>query len=498
MADDSGGGLTSFLFQGQPPIPVPTGSDTTTNFPLWLQTGIYDVANAAMNLAGQPFTPFPGQQVAAPSTATTQAWQTAQGNVGNYQPALDRASALTNQAATPISASDISNFENPYNQQVVGALQQAANTNLTQNVLPGVQDQFVSAGQSRSPQEMEMTNRALYNEQAALNPAVSQALQTGYQGALNSAQQEKQMEQTAGAQQGQLGALQSQLGSYDVANLSAAGTAQDTLAQSNINTAINNFNQQQQWPYQNLSFVSNMLRGIPTPTTSQTASQTFPSSVGASPFSTALGTAALAGSLGVGAAKGGHIRGGALQGYADGGRFDTPLSDEDEQAFQAWKQNYAPHDSGADYDLRGAFKAGLRPDAKSGHWPDTFKKPNHPTFSDQSTYAKDGSPGHWEGDQFVPPTPYAKGGALGYAAGGEALGRTAGAGAYGTAPLEAAPDWMSALQRNRPGYTEPGEDDRRDEAEVEQIRRALTATQMNRRPSARMARGGALSYRRAA
>jgi len=82
--------------------------------------------------------------------------------------------------------------------------------------------------------------------------------------------------------------------------------------------------------------------------------------------------------------------------------FDTILSPKNEIAFQAWKKKYAPNDSGADYDLRGAFKAGLKPDAKTGHWLDTFKKPNHETFSDQSRYAKHGKPGRWDGDKFIP------------------------------------------------------------------------------------------------
>jgi hypothetical protein len=76
--------------------------------------------------------------------------------------------------------------------------------------------------------------------------------------------------------------------------------------------------------------------------------------------------------------------------------FDTTLGPKNEEAFQAWKKKYAPKDSGADYDLRGAFKAGIKPDPKTGHWPDTYKKPSHPTFSDQSRYAKFGKPGHWE------------------------------------------------------------------------------------------------------
>lgn len=82
--------------------------------------------------------------------------------------------------------------------------------------------------------------------------------------------------------------------------------------------------------------------------------------------------------------------------------FDTKLSSDEEQQFQQWKAQYAPRDSGADYDLRGAFKAGLQPDPQTGHWPDTFKKPNHPTFSDQSQYAAYGNPGRWEGEKYIP------------------------------------------------------------------------------------------------
>lgn len=86
-------------------------------------------------------------------------------------------------------------------------------------------------------------------------------------------------------------------------------------------------------------------------------------------------------------------------------KFDTKLTPQEEKKFQQWKSIYAPHDSGEDYDLRGAYKAGLKPDPESGHWPDTFKKPNHPTFSDQSIYAEDApeKAGHWNGETYMPP-----------------------------------------------------------------------------------------------
>jgi hypothetical protein len=75
-----------------------------------------------------------------------------------------------------------------------------------------------------------------------------------------------------------------------------------------------------------------------------------------------------------------------------------------ELKFRDWKQRFAPNDSGEDYDLRGAFKAGFQPDPETGHWPDVYKKPNHPTFSNQSIYAKDRPDlaGSWNGDTYVP------------------------------------------------------------------------------------------------
>lgn len=45
-----------------------------------------------------------------------------------------------------------------------------------------------------------------------------------------------------------------------------------------------------------------------------------------------------------------------------------------------------------DYDYAAAKKAGVKPDA-NGHWPDTYKKPNHITFSDESVYHSPQTPG---------------------------------------------------------------------------------------------------------
>lgn len=80
--------------------------------------------------------------------------------------------------------------------------------------------------------------------------------------------------------------------------------------------------------------------------------------------------------------------------YTD--RYNTPLMPDEEAQFQSWIQEMSQKQGRDfsrdlyDYDLRGFFKSGGA-QAANGHFTDKFKKPNHPTFSDQSQYhGKDG------------------------------------------------------------------------------------------------------------
>ena len=310
-------GTLSSLFSSSVAPPVPTSSDTSTTNPLWYQQYLWNLANTATNVAGQTYTPFPGQQVATPSGDTQQSWQMATGNVGNYMPALNAATGLTSAAAAPIGADQINQYMSPYTDSVVQGLQTAANKNLFENQLPKIQSQFVSAGQAASPQQAQQYNDALYQSNQALDSATAQALQTGYSGALNTAVQEQTAMRTAGAQLGSLGSETQQLGAADIGQVAASGQSQDSINQANINAALNNFNTQQNWPYQNLAYASNIIRGQNVPTNTQQVGTTFaPSSAySSSPLSTFVGTA-----LGANALFGNT---GSTTGKRDGGRI-TP------------------------------------------------------------------------------------------------------------------------------------------------------------------------------
>jgi len=59
-----------------------------------------------------------------------------------------------------------------------------------------------------------------------------------------------------------------------------------------------------------------------------------------------------------------------------------------ETALPEWLSATPP----ADYDMEGAKAAGIKPDER-GHYPDTYKRPNHITFSTDSKYSDDKTPG---------------------------------------------------------------------------------------------------------
>lgn len=82
--------------------------------------------------------------------------------------------------------------------------------------------------------------------------------------------------------------------------------------------------------------------------------------------------------------------------------FNTPLSINEMNEFNKWASSkYGNSDEVlrqmGDYDLQGAWrdmKAGkIKEDPATGHLPDTYKKPNHITFSNESIYSNEKTPG---------------------------------------------------------------------------------------------------------
>lgn len=89
--------------------------------------------------------------------------------------------------------------------------------------------------------------------------------------------------------------------------------------------------------------------------------------------------------------------------------YNTPIPASKAQDFERWKFEQSRKmgrdvtADATDYDIQGFYMKNAQ-QSGNGHGPDTFKKPNHPTFSDQSQYhGLDGyEGGHWGDNSFTP------------------------------------------------------------------------------------------------
>ncbi len=79
-------------------------------------------------------------------------------------------------------------------------------------------------------------------------------------------------------------------------------------------------------------------------------------------------------------------------------RYNTPIPPDRQKEYESWIAEDPKREKDKyDYDVNGFFLSGEGKSA-NGHATDEFKKPNHPTFSDQSIYnGVDGfNGGHWD------------------------------------------------------------------------------------------------------
>jgi hypothetical protein len=73
-------------------------------------------------------------------------------------------------------------------------------------------------------------------------------------------------------------------------------------------------------------------------------------------------------------------------------KYNTPLSADEKGGFEGWAKTQSETVGRDvtkdlyDYDLQGWWKNNQGVDLSGGHLTDQWKKPNHPTFSDQSQY----------------------------------------------------------------------------------------------------------------
>jgi hypothetical protein len=371
-----------------------------------MQDAIYNQIQVAQNIANTPYQPYNQPTVAGLSPLQQQAYANVVANQGAWSPAMQKAqlgiadlggkgtadqlqqqqnqylqpnlasqglnagqqlfgqagqttaqamSERALQAANPYlqaagqtSASQVGQYMSPYQTGVMDVIAKQGARNLTENILPGVSDAFIKAGQFGSSRMGEMGSRALRDTQEAILAQQSQAAQQGYTQALDAAQadlaRQGQLAGTVGSisgadlsrilqggsQYGQLGQMQTQAGQQqqqfglnaaqaaqaaqaddyrrqlsalsqtaamaqqeqgmraaDVAALETAGTAQQTQLQRQLDDQRARFLEAQLYPKQQMDWLSTQIRGMApiTPQIQNQSSTTTGATYGPSPLS---------------------------------------------------------------------------------------------------------------------------------------------------------------------------------------------------------------------
>jgi hypothetical protein len=280
-----------------------TGTTYTSNIPEYAQQPFMNLVGKSEALSNTPYQPFTGQRIEGFTPLQQQA-QTRAANQG-VAPQLGAASGLAGAAATSsFTNPGISGaYMSPYMQGVVEAQQRDASR---QAGIAGTERaaQFTKAGAFGG------SRQAIMDAEAARNLALQQGdIQAkGLQAAFESGQGQFNSEMNRGLQGaqtlGQLGQQQFDQ-QLDITGLQdKMGGQQQALNQKQRDQQYADFQAQRDYPYQQLGFLSDILRGTSGSTRTMYSSQP-----------TAGGLQNLAG---LGALAGAFFRGGAVR-YAKGG-----------------------------------------------------------------------------------------------------------------------------------------------------------------------------------
>jgi len=174
--------------------------------------------------AGQGYFNQAGQQnmVGAAQPYLNQAGST------TAQALSDRALSAANpylQAASQSSAANVGQYMSPYQQNAMDVIAQQGARNLSENLLPGVSDAFIKAGQFGSSRMGEFGSRALRDtQQAILNQQATMANQ-GYGQALGASSADL-------ARQAQLAGTVGSISGADLSRVLQGGAQYGSLAQT--------------------------------------------------------------------------------------------------------------------------------------------------------------------------------------------------------------------------------------------------------------------------
>jgi hypothetical protein len=310
--------VTDFLFGGTTPPSVKTYGTTTTTTPAWYNDYTQALIGKANAIASEPYQAYDGSRIAGFTDNQNLAFALTPDAAASYLPyvndasniydklgntsALSKAQPYINNSAQN-SFANVQNYMNPYMDSVTNRIGQMAQRNLSENIIPTIQNQFIGGGSFGGSRSGTAMGKAMRDISADTLAQQTSSLASGYNQAMAQSQadltRQGQLGQITGAisqadltrqlQLGQnvgaLGALAQSLGLNEAAALEAVGLTQQNQNQRNLDLAYKNFADQRDYPRDQISFLNNAIRGLAIPTTSSSTGVAPASAVGPSGLS---------------------------------------------------------------------------------------------------------------------------------------------------------------------------------------------------------------------
>jgi hypothetical protein len=326
---------------------------STTELPEWARGYAKDTlakGQALTDVKQNPYQQYSGDRIAGFSPMQQQAMQNAQGmsvapQVGQGTAAATMAGlgglGVAGQATTGGFQNQVGGYMNPYMNQILAP--QLAEANRQYDIgATKQQSAATQAGAFGGSREAIMAAENERNRNTGLNQIYGQGLNTAYTNAQNQYNQNLQnqlqgfgMANQAAGQLGQLGQNQYQQ-NMGINQLQAQyGGQQQALQQQGLTQAYGDFQNQQNYPYKQLGFMSDMIRGLPLGQQSTAQIYQPPGSVAGQIAGLGVGALGLTGL----AKTAGFADGGEVKHYAGDGPsvVNSGMNDQNEMAIDVTK-----------------------------------------------------------------------------------------------------------------------------------------------------------------
>jgi len=220
------------------------------------------------------------------------------------------------KSASELTPTSISTYLNPYQENVTDKMSEIAERQVREKLLPGLSDTFTRSGQYGSTRHQELAERGVRDIASELQSNIGTQLAKGYdsaaaqkaadltrqasigQAAGTLAGTEMQQKGALASIQAGLGQKEQALGLQSAAAKEAVGGEQQAMQQKMDDLRYADFQKQTNFPKENISWLSSIIRGLPsgggtTASTTTGSGQSYSSSPLAQLASAGLSAAAI-------------------------------------------------------------------------------------------------------------------------------------------------------------------------------------------------------------